>query len=171
MIIGGCNDKESRIKRDVAKMMSQQIRIPINDMQCRFNAKDTIFYDDLTADYKLVVFVDSSECSSCFIDGLYQWNDLITEIKTLNDDVRFIFVIAPKKEQIEDIYLSVDYCGLKQHIYIDTAYAFIRENKYLPKKKELQVFLLNKKNEVILVGNPYKNDKILFLLKKLISNN
>ena len=41
MIIGGCNDKESRIKRDVAKMMSQQIRIPINDMQCRFNASHT----------------------------------------------------------------------------------------------------------------------------------
>ncbi len=171
IVICSCDSKKAHVKNVVATMMSQQMKMPLDKMQCRYHLKDTVVTDDLTADFKFVVFVDSSECSPCFIDGLYQWNNFIDEIGRVNDKVKFVFIVSPKKEQMEDVYLSISYCGIKQHIYVDTAYAFIDENRYLAKERDLQIFLLDKNNDVLLVGNPKTNDGIMSLLKRTISVN
>jgi hypothetical protein len=55
-------------------------------------------------------------------------------------------------------------------LFIDTTNAFLKDNNLERSDKILNTFLVNQKNEVILVGNPMYNKKLMKLYKDEINN-
>lgn len=157
-VLLGCNNRRDSVKEMLMKIQARPVNLCLNKMQCRIRNRDTVVVDSVKPDLRFVVYVDSTECTPCELDKMYMWNDLISKARQYKGKLKYIFVIAPKsKESLVDIYLSIEYSGLRSHVYIDTAYVFRDSNKEFPMDSKFHNFLLDKHDSVLFVGNPLKS--------------
>lgn len=168
MMFVSCNQK-SDIETSLMKMKSRSVNLCLQEMQCRNKRGDTIVVDSVKPSYRMVVYVDSTECSPCTIDKMYMWNDAIKKAKKGGNKLRHVFIFAPKPDQIEDTYLSIESSGLDSYVYVDTAYAFRRENPHVPQDRMFHFFLIDDKDSVVIVGNPIEHPKIDSLVNRIVN--
>ena len=71
--------KQDVVKDSLKNLQSQPIRMRLDRMECRMYDRDTVYLDSVRPELKLVVYVDSSDCSPCKIDQIYVWNDFLDE--------------------------------------------------------------------------------------------
>jgi len=163
-----CNGNRT-VEEALADMHSQPIKLCLEEMQCRNKYGDTIVVDSVKLPYRMVVYVDSSVCSPCTLDKMFVWNESIKKVRQQGNRLKHVFIVAPKPEQLEDAYLSIESNGLDSPVYVDTAYAFRRANPHLPKEKMYHTFLLDAKDCVVIVGNPIENPKIDSLINMTVN--
>lgn len=157
--------------RDTLKTMrSRPVALHLEEMQCRVQARDTLLADSRKPDLRFVVYVDTTECSPCVLDKMYHWNDMLDETRQYHERLRYIFIIAPKSGQLEDVYLSLESSGLKSPVYIDTSYAFRKANPEFPEEPMYHAFLLDRNDSILLVGNPVSNSKIKEIFRRMVKS-
>lgn len=166
--LASCNGNRG-IEEKVNDMRSKPIKLCLEDMQCRNKYGDTIVVDSIKPSYRMVVYVDSSVCSPCTLDKMFLWNESIKKARQQGNRLKYVFIVAPKPEQLEDAYLSIESNGLDSPVYVDTAYAFRRANPHLPQERMYHSFLLDAKDSVVIVGNPMENPKIDSLINKIVN--
>ena len=155
------NSNERRqYKQAIEKIQSQAIQLPLKGLIICKGQKsyDSHFNED--AKLKLIVFSDSLECTSCAISHMYLWNPLIDYAKQFNGRLCYYFIFAPMKQEIHAVESMITNIMFDYPILLDTIGEFKMLNPHLPQNTLLHSFLLNEKNEVILVGNPSQNKKI-----------
>lgn len=159
-LICSCN-KGKDVQSVLEAMEGRRISLPLSEMRCIYHTTDTDYTISNAYDYRMLVYVDSSVCTPCSIDRLWKWNKTIEE----RQNVDFLFIVAPRHSQKEDVFLSLEFCGLKKPVYVDTSYVFRRENPQWPDQSKYHTVLLNREHNIILVGNPIENPVIdsLFL--------
>lgn len=162
-----CNGKRG-IEENLYDMRYHPINLCLEEMQCRNKYGDTIVVDSVKPLYRIVVYVDSSACSPCTLDKMYVWNKSIEKARKQGYRLRYVFIVAPKAEQLEDAYLSIESNGLDSPVYVDTAYAFRKANPHLPEERMYHSFLLDTKDSVLIVGNPMENPKIDSLVNVVV---
>ncbi len=121
------------------------------DMKANILGKDTTCVGVFDKEYKILVCVNPHGCSSCQLP-LYGWKQLIDNLRT--EKLAFIFVI-----NVNDFSLfeKMERTNKFFHpVFYDSNAAFVTKNG-LSKKKTVQVFLLNRKNQIIGVGDPVKS--------------
>lgn len=154
----GCDNKRERIKDTLKAMHNQQIFLPLDRMKCRYGGKDTIVNHSTVPKLRMVVYLDSAYCTPCALDSIRLWNKLIADAGKYKGRLLYVFIAAPKLEQMEDTYFSIDDSQLDSPIYVDTAYAMRVSNPKLPDGKEYHTFLIDAKGNVLFVGNPLEKD-------------
>lgn len=164
-----CKSERKEMECTLANMHKHPIILPLSRMQCRYENKDTLITDSHPVGFRLVTYIDSSECSPCLLDKLYHWNHIMAQTEKSKDILQYIFIVAPKPGMLEDTYLSIQYGGLNSPVYIDTAYMFKSYNKNFPEQPKLHTFLINSKDSVILVGSPLDNKRIRDAFNQIIS--
>ena len=114
--------------------------------------KDTVDFDWVNVDFKIVTYVDSTGCTGCKLQ-LLEWSDFIQEVDSLsNKNVSFVFYFHPKdKTKLRHLLRLNDFT---HPVCFDEKDEFNALNDF-PKERELQTVLLNKNNEVIVIGNPH----------------
>ena len=167
----GCDGGRSRIKDTLAGMRKHPITLPLDRMQCRYGGEDTVMHDSITPKLRMVVYIDSAYCTSCALDRMRQWNGLIADAASYKGNLEYVFIAAPKAEQLEDTYFSIDYSQLDSPVYVDTAYAMRAANPGLPDGSEYHVFLIDAAGNVLFVGNPLGGDELKELYKKTVRSN
>lgn len=75
------------------------------------------------------------------------------------------------KQEIHAVESMITNIMFDYPILLDTIGEFKMLNPHLPQNTLLHSFLLNEKNEVILVGNPSQNKKIQELFYQLVEKN
>lgn len=163
LLLFGCKSKKEQVKDKIEQMKSSSIALCLNQMECRRNPLKTT-----DGKYKMVVYVDSAECSSCALSKLRFWNPLIAETKDKRVDINYVFILAPKKEDMEDVDMELEITDLQSSIYVDTGFVFRKVNSFLPTENKYHIFLLDKDGNVILVGNPIDNEKLKDIYRKTI---
>lgn len=164
-----CYSRQKETRDVLAEMSKNKIDIPFSEMGCFHSEADTMrSVAAVEPKYTFVHYVDSSQCSPCALDRMYTWNKFVDEYS--KKGVRFAFIVEPKIEQMEDVHFSIASSGLHSPIYVDSLFAFRKQNKNLPTEQKYHSFLLDKLGHVILVGNPLQNSKIEELLDKIINN-
>lgn len=163
LLLFGCKSKKEQVKDKIEQMKSSSIALCLNQMECRRNPLKTT-----DGKYKMVVYVDSAECSSCALSKLRFWNPLIAETKDKQVDINYVFILAPKKEDMEDVDMELEITDLQSSIYVDTGFVFRKVNSFLPTENKYHTFLLDKDGNVILVGNPIDNEKLKDIYRKTI---
>lgn len=145
--------------RNTPNTTSLKITLPINKMQSLHGVDsayiENTFTDEANTFYKMLVYTNSTSCSPCAIDRMHAWNDIIEQFAKYK--VKWVFIISPQQENIEDMYLAIEYSYLKCAIYVDTAYVFLRENKDVLNIDKDQPLLLDNDNSIIAIGNPLKD--------------
>lgn len=162
----GCTDDRA-IMTKMEAIQSMPINLCISDMMCINKSGSTLLYeDDMEIPYRMVVFSDSSECSTCALNNLSEWNVLLDFEK--KKKVQLVFIFSPKKDKLDSViktYLSSD---LEHSILIDTCGTFLKKNQHIPEETIFHTFVLDSKGNVILVGNPLKNPKVQELFEKIL---
>jgi len=157
----GCHNK---IEEELSKLLKHKIIIPYDQMPDTYST--AILEINKNAKYRLVVFVDSTECSSCSLRSLAEWETYIGEKAHKNLNLHII--LQPKANEYNEIMDIVAESGVKIPVFVDSCYAFTRINPFIPHNTIMHTFLLNQNDSIVLVGNPLRNKKIEELVQKII---
>ncbi len=142
------------------RFYGQHVVLPLDSML--YVADDSIGYvHDVMADrYRLVVYYDSTECSSCRLKTLYEWDSLIDSVSSSGHKVDFYFVFNVPTQRVEEVKAAIVTYASNLSVYLDTTGVFERMNPNLPRLSQMRTFLLNRKDTVVLVGNPVYNSRV-----------
>lgn len=150
------------------EMVSHPVKLELDSMLCRIGSRDTVLKSQKTYDYRMVVYADSVECMSCTLSNLALWYDYVKDAQTTTPNLTYIFILTPKQENQDRALQLINKKGLPFPIYIDTLGVFNRTNPHIPQDEKYHVFLLNKQDSVLLIGDIVKNPKVEKLFKKII---
>ena len=161
----GCN---SQIRNEIRQMQTEKMNTDTRQMVQMINGKNSIMYFLKNYKLKLVIFTDSTACSSCAMKQMYSWNTYIEKAYESNHMLQLMFVFAPNKNEVEMLIRYNKISVFDYPVYIDTLGIFQKNNPHLPKNPRLHTFLLDANNHVILVGNPLYNTKIKEMYDRVI---
>ena len=149
-------------EKTVTEWTGKQIVFP-PDVPCISLTKDTTCISPNSTPYKILVYTDSTGCTTCKLH-LYKWNTLIEEVaKEVLGLVNFQFYFQPK--DLDELKILFRRDNFIYPSYIDVDSELNRLNS-LPANDKFQTFLLDEDNKVVSIGNPANNPQIWELYKK-----
>ncbi len=153
------------VESQMDSLMAQEISLP-RKAQTTFAGKDTVIQDYFDSELKMVVYSDSLSCNSCALKGLYAWGDLVEYAKGFDGKLKFYFIFNPPHN--ENIRIPLRNALLPYPMLLDSEGEFSSINPHLPANRALHTFLLDKDNNVVLVGSPLNNPKIGTMFKDIV---
>ena len=167
-ILTACNSHKEDVQKALEKMQSSTICIPYERMECW--TSDSILEDRPwnKAKLKLVHYVDSATCSTCYLQKIAIYGLLFSMEAQSNNDFYNVFIINPniiaKKKLISDFSGKL----IPQTIFVDSTNVFMESNPNLPSESMYHTFMLDENNKVILVGNPMLNKQIENMMLSIV---
>jgi len=167
-VLCSCKEtKKDQIARLVKEWEGREITIPKNIIFTQYGI-DTLDYQIPEADYTVISYIDSVGCTSCKLQ-FSRWEQIIHEMDSISGkSIPFFLIFHPKgvKGKAELSYLmkrdKFDY-----PVWIDGNDEFNHVNS-LPTESMLHSMLVDKKNKVVALGDPFQNPKIKELYLKII---
>lgn len=157
-----CN-RNNRNVCDVEKMLNKTIIFPDDYIELSCNSAKS-FDSLMNQDLKIVSYMDNVYCSPCIVKTLRIWQE---EIRRIDENLAYIIVIH-SDESGGFIGLS-DTLTLKYPILFYDSSSFAEQNHLTGLLARNRTFLLNKRNEVMLVGEPFGKSDLTNLYVKRIS--
>jgi len=158
-LVSGCTDgREKYIRRIIGSelFISEELMTKVDGNESHLS--------ELDKELRIVVFSDSSNCNACDI-RFPLWKIKYKELNLLYGDIGLIYII--NTSDIADMELNaniVNAAGLRLY---DTKGIFSKNNQVF-NQREFNVFLIDRDNKIILVGNPLENHKLYALYKRAI---
>lgn len=162
-----CNDM--RLKDSLNLLYSKKIEIPTN-LRTTYNGKDSLMNEMFENKFKLIVYFDSTGCSSCNISKMYMWKPLLKYVEKNKRKIEVFFIFYPAKNKIGPTITTLLSNPIDYPILLDTLGEFEKLNPHLPKNRALHTFLLDENNKVILVGSPLHNKRIEEMFYKVMED-
>ena len=157
-----CKEKENNTKNYIGDTINlpKISKILYKDSLYQKN----IFYKD-SAKLKITTYL-KADCHTCIMD-LLKWEKYF-QYFTSKKELKIYFYFNTKnlaafRHNINKMKAD------KYPLIYDQKNKYLENNKLPLTKKQFQTFLLNSNNEVILVGNPLYNEKLMKLYKKEIN--
>jgi hypothetical protein len=168
-----CVNKQNQILMDEMTLLkSQKINIPTESLTVYIKdhlKNATIKENNIkNAEFKFIVYSDSIECGSCYMNQLTGWLKYIYYAQEHPDKLGFYFIFSPRVGKLEEVLKSFNEIFFEYPIYVDENRIFEEQNPTIPKNKRMHCFLLDKDNKVILIGNPIRNKKVESLFFEII---
>ena len=166
IFLSACQDKQKEIITLLVKeWQGKQILFPENMVFTRF-ASDTTNFVIPTSDYKVLVFVDSIGCTSCKLQ-LSRWKEFIRYKDSISQkNIPFLFFFQFDDQwEIHSLLIRENF---DKPICLDRSDSLNQLNHF-PKDIRFQVFLLDKNNKVVVIGNPVHNPNVKELYLEEIS--
>lgn len=165
-----CSSKKD-IKNKVAQMLEKAVVIEDGRMTTWMPDSSVCIGKESRTMQTFVVYVDSTQCSPCFINRLDEWKEMLKLENDKQNPVRFLFIMEPRKNESKTIYDQLNEVGFCHSVLIDDKYIFRKSNPQIPEDALYHTFLLDKYNKVILVGNPLHSEKIKKLFYQRLQQN
>ncbi|MDO5526094.1 MAG: hypothetical protein Q4F85_08435 [Prevotella sp.] len=172
-ILCACN-KNEQYKERILKMKSKPINVTKEKMKlvyCNIKDSTNLYGGDKTDSLLWIVYADSFVCSSCKLSELQYWNEFIHKARKKCNSIDFCFIFSPREEDRDIFMFTAKSLKLASLIYLDTLRTFPQNNPQIPKDQRFHTFLLDKNKNVILVGDPVKNEKINNIFWKILDEN
>ena len=167
-MLASCQEsREEAMLRLVNEWNGKEIKFPSRSV-FTIQGKDTVDFEFLHADYKVVTYIDSVGCTSCKLQ-LHRWKELLAEVDSLTGgSVPFLFYFHPKDaKELRYLTRRDDFA---YPVCFDGQDELNRLNNF-PLDMTFQTLLLDKSNKVVAIGNPVLNPKVKELYVRLITGN
>ncbi len=158
--IFSCKRENKNIENTLLGIVGREINL-IDSLKY-YSKKNGFYNDSPKTDLKVVTYIDGG-CGSCVFE-LNEWKEFLSSPKLKNVSCLF-FVKSYDKKQIA---LILDEADFSYPVIIDLTNKFYEVNE-INADKNYQTFLVNKDNEIVLVGNPTYNSQIKKLYFETIS--
>jgi len=166
ILLSSCKENEKgRITQLVTEWQGKEIILPKNPVFTQY-VTDTIDYRIPQSDYKVLVYVDSIGCTSCKLQ-LDGWKEFIASVNSVSvDSIPFLFFFHSK--DYREIRYLLKTSSFDLPISIDKEDELNKLNQF-PSDIMFQTFLLDKNNNVVVLGNPIHNLAVKELYLKQIT--
>lgn len=156
---------EHHRKKQIGQLFSTEIILP--DTSSLFNkALDSI---NLNIPAKMVVYFDAETCASCALSRIWEWDEVSHITQASNGKYQTLFIFTPKQKDLSAVKRVFQGMHMESKlVYIDDRQDFITNNPTIPEDAMFHTFLLDRKNKIVLVGNPVHNEKLWELYKNTI---
>lgn len=156
---------EHHRKKQIEQLFSTEIILP--DTSSLFNkALDSI---NLNIPAKMVVYFDAETCASCALSRIWEWDEVSHITQANNGKYQTLFIFTPKQKDLSTVKRVFQGMHMENKlVYIDDRQDFITNNPTIPEDAMFHTFLLDRKNKIVLVGNPVHNEKLWELYKNTI---
>lgn len=152
LLLASCENEATRARK---AWLGREIQIP-ETLTAKVYNRDTLCNDLLHKKYKILTYVDSTDCAECKLQ-LYYWYKLIQETRPYADSLAVVLIIHAQNPKAIQI-LSQQY-HFNYPIFYDKGGKMNKLNHF-PGKIDLQTYLLDENNKVLLVGSPL-HDEVL----------
>lgn len=161
----GC--KKARFRAGMKALMSSTIIVP-NGITCVFDGESFPIPDSLRNKSLLIIYVDSTECTTCRISHFGDYNDVFS---MANQSGAFEVVILLANKSFEKIPLERYLIDIKPDfpVYIDVENVFLKENPYMCIDKRFHTVLIDELRHPILIGDPTYNKSMMNTYKNIFS--
>jgi len=124
------------------------------------NGEVYLMPDSLKYKPKMIVYVDSSECTTCRISHLDMYHSLFHLSEQKKSFV--LMILFYNSKVFEDVSLETFLSRLQIEIpvYIDVENSFMKDNTIIPSDLRMHSFLINRFGKPIFVGDPVSSDKL-----------
>ena len=159
------NDKREEIARTVAQWQGRAVQMPEGAV-FTVQARDTVAMDIYAPTHKVLVYVDSTGCTSCRLQ-LHEWKKFIAEVDSATGGrVPFLFFLSPKSVKEARYITRRD--DFTYPICVDMQNRLDSLNRF-PEQDMFHTFLLDKENRVAVIGNPIHNRSVRDLYMKTLT--
>ena len=167
LLIAGCNGCQDRLQKEYSIFLNKEIKLPAF-VKGIYKNRDTVYLHQDDVMTRMVVFFDSTTCSSCQVARIWEWERITSYAKAMKYKFEPVFIFAPPKQQEHETVRSLRVQSFSWPVYVDADQSFLSSNEEFPQNKVFHVFLLDKNNKVVLVGDPTFNTKLWEIYKKTI---
>ena len=161
----GC--KKAQLRRQLKELMGSTIVLP-EKITCVYNGEVFPMPDSLRDGSKFILYIDSTECTTCRISRLEMYRPLFNmsdQNKTFTMLVLFPnvdFDGVPIERYMSDISIEIP-------VYIDIENVYLKKNPSIPTYEPMmQAVLVDNENRPELVGDPIRNDRLMELFINII---
>lgn len=162
-LLVSCNNND-RVVSEIKELMHRKIEFCKGYKE--FTCKSKFSLDSLLLqELKIVTYMDKLSCSSCGVRMLRQWQH---EAKQINQQIPYIVIVH--SDRTSDMLYMLDTLSLDYPIMYYESDIFSEKNNLGDKLARNKTFLLNKNNEIILVGEPFGHERLTRLYKKCIDS-
>ena len=161
LVFCSCNNN-NRLDKEVQALSGREITFPKGYSSLSYNS---LPIDSLLAkDIKMVSYIDDLPCTSCGVKMLHTW---IEQVKQIDPEVTYVIVVQTPQKDI--LFNSIDSMRLPCPLmyYDDSVFGEVNKLDVLARNK---TFLLDKKNRIVVVGEPFGNVRLSQLYKKAIAS-
>ena len=92
-----------KLNQELFQLQSQKIVLPITQMKTYVNGRDTVLLNLDSCRLKLVVYSDSTECSTCMVEKIHVWDSLLLKTMKYEPQFKIFFIFSPTKKQRHDV--------------------------------------------------------------------
>lgn len=163
LFVTGCNRLSNKKIENFSKTT---ITIPYKDLDKINNPKDTNSLSS-TIVLRIVNYIDTLGCSACTISRIAD-GEMHKKNQCELKNVEFVYIVETKIKNKNDVYRMFHNICIEGNVYIDTCCSFRRINPHIPDDPLFHTFVLDEQDSVVLVGDPFKNEKMEKLLLKVI---
>ena len=115
--------------------------------------------------HRILALVDSSACIGCQL-RIDDWQRFIADIDSSTcETISLLFIMSPIS--VREVYMVLRSSNFVTPVCIDNSLEIRSLNDVPPKTSH--VFLLDKKNKIICVGDPISNRKVRDIYRKIIN--
>ena len=142
-------------------------KLVINTGQMTIGDDSMMYLSHLDKQFKIVVYSDSSNCTACNIQ-FPAWKIKFRELSLVNNDVGLIFITNTDNISGTEAIANISRpSGLRLY----DAQGVFKKNNHVFSHTDFHIFLVDRDNKVILIGNPLTNHRIFALYKEAIEVN
>ncbi|MBQ4621470.1 MAG: DUF1573 domain-containing protein [Bacteroidaceae bacterium] len=165
-VIAACDDDyRETIARTVEQWQGRTVQMPEGAV-FTVQARDTVAMDMYAPAHKVLVYVDSTGCTSCRLQ-LHEWKKFIAEVDSATDGrVPFLFFLSPKS--VEEAHFITRRDDFTYPICVDMQNRLDSLNRF-PEEDMFHTFLLDGENRVAVIGNPIHNRSVRNLYMKTLT--
>lgn len=150
----GC--KKQRLRAQLKELMGSTIVLP-EKITCVYNGEVYPMPDSLRRVPKQIVYIDSTECTTCRISHIEMYHTLFDFSRTNGS---FEVVILLSNVELNGIpllkYLSD--IAIEHPLYVDMENVFPRLNPVVPEDHRMRAFLVNGQGHPVCIGDPASSD-------------
>lgn len=159
VLLMGCGQSND-VAEKIRQLESAPVTLQFEKMSCCLN--DTLVESrpwESSSKLKLVVYVDSQTCLSCYLNSMLTWGKY-TDLEKQYKDFYVYFILDIDKGMVEMAKEKLLHSGFHHPVYFDTEHTLRSKNPHIPNERFYHVFLLDAENDVILVGSPGTNSRM-----------
>ena len=150
------NRSKRTLEKQILTMDGMRISLDFENAIAIYDGIDSTYYPSDAR--KLVLYVDSASCSGCFLSHLAGYHDINASLAA--HDGELLVILHPQKERLEEIKTRMRHERYPFWCIVDVSGEFRANNPRIPENPLLHTFSLDEQSNVILVGDPTRNEKI-----------
>lgn len=160
-----CCCEQRKVAREMKAFMETEIRF--TDDIFKVKDRNVFQYEVACSRPLMVMYFDSTDCSSCQIGHLQNYIGLF-EMADTSGLFGVVFLFSPGEEEYDNVMQQLVMLDFPYPLYIDYGCSFGRENRAIPEDDRYHCFLLGKDGRPVFVGNPLMSHELMDVFRETL---